>query len=487
MKSEKIKIILVHLFVFLFLLVFFVNICHIVPYDKDDWIYLGRLRIPLPLWDEWNPSRILPEVVMPLCGYMAAYLLYPITGDYILSITIMAAVILTIFITGLCYCIMLFLIKRLNVSVDMALVLEALFLIFTFLIFRNRGTSRYLFYAEDFCCIFYYILPGIINAISILIMMQYQDFQKAYDSFSTVKKGLFITLVYFAVYSHVFHSCAILIYSGLICLSDFKNVIYNKKPYIKKYIQEHKIYLFIITMWLIGAILELNGERASYMSSDVGISFEVSLRQLVAITRAVATPYKLIIVATFGWLIYRIGKKKEYSDIYCFMFINLILVVVYLIILCAKVQYMSRMDASWCIWFYVILITIIGIADWFKVFYAVKPILVPLLLILGITAFYPDGRFSISTIRNVDYVTCVQTGEYIINQIVSAEKAGCNSVMVHVPYVEDEAIKWTFADDFGTAITNTLYNHGIIQRKIEVETFHDPDFLSHIKVDIREY
>lgn len=95
-KDQKWKIIIVNTVIFVLLVIFFSRIYPIVLYDKDDWIHIGQMRIPLPMWNGWNPSKVLPEVLMPMCGYIAAYFVYPLIGDYFYSITLTSAVILEI-------------------------------------------------------------------------------------------------------------------------------------------------------------------------------------------------------------------------------------------------------------------------------------------------------------------------------------------------------------------------------------------------------
>ena len=96
--NEMGKVTIVNIILFLFLFVFFTRICPIILYDKDDWIYIGQMRIPFPQWNGWNPVKVLPEILMPICGYISAYFIYPIIGNYFFSITITSAIILSIFI-----------------------------------------------------------------------------------------------------------------------------------------------------------------------------------------------------------------------------------------------------------------------------------------------------------------------------------------------------------------------------------------------------
>lgn len=482
-KNEKAKIVIVNLFLTIFLLLFFTDICPIVPYDKDDWIYLGQMRMPIPMWNGWNPTKILPEVLMPMCGYFGARLVYPIVGDYLLSITIAAAMILSAFIVALCVCVMRFMVKRMNLSVSLALIFEVVFLVFCFLIFRNRGTSRYMFYADNMNCIFNYTVSGIINAISVLTMMQYRDFQKAYNSYTTFQKGRFITLIYFSVFSNIFHSEMLAIYCGVTLLHGIIKCKKDNGICLKEFIQCHSVYLVILITWIGTVIFEISGGRAARISSEAELSFITSLRQLATLAQAMSKPFITIAIVSVSWMIYRIIKKDIQTEMYLLMVFNLLLVVIYLVVLCSGVNYMSRIEASWNIWFYAILITLISIANFVSKYSCIKPFLILLAFLWAMLAAYPDGRFLLSTVKNVDYYTCVRTGEYITDQIIDAECTGQEFVVVYVPHVDDESIEWIFGDDFGRVVMTTLYNHGIIHKQIEVETVNDPEFMKRMRLE----
>ena len=54
--------------VFAAMLVFF-TVLHPIPImDEDDVIYTVLVRKAIPLPGSWNPSRMMPEVLMSLCG-----------------------------------------------------------------------------------------------------------------------------------------------------------------------------------------------------------------------------------------------------------------------------------------------------------------------------------------------------------------------------------------------------------------------------------
>ena len=87
---------------------------------------------------------------------------------------------------------------------------------------------------------------------------------------------------------------------------------------------------------------------------------------------------------------------------------------------------------------------------------------------------YPDGRFLMSNLEYSDYATCVNEGKYLIDQIVEADKCGETYAEVHSPMCTDGKLEWAYEDNYAHNVAATLYNHGVIRNKIEVNTIHDP-------------
>lgn len=485
-KKEKQNIIIVNIIIGVLLIFFFTKCCPIVPYDVDDWIYMGQIRIPFPIWKGWNPCKVLPEVMMSMCGYVGAYVTYPLVGDYFLAITITAATILTFFILILCICFLLFVRKRFKFSVNLSLGFEAFFLISNYVIFRNRGTSGYMFFAENMNCIFNYTVPGIVNGIAVLYMMGYEDFAKAYGGFSIVKKIAFIFLIYMAVFSNIFHSETIAIYCGVILLNGLLRQLKEKSWNFKNYLNQYKIYLCIIAVWLGALVFEMSGGRAEVVSSGKSLDFVLSIKQLYAMVQAIAVPFKIVLgLVLAGMLLGFIYKNKisqELRNLYISVIANTGLVTIYVVILGSAVAYVSRVEASWNIWFYVILITMIGVASFVSYVPKTKVFMIPALLVWLALAIYPDGKYKISTLGNTDYATCVNTGKYVMEQIVEAYKNGEKAVEVHAPIYTDTKLEWAFKGNFAYAVMETLYNHGVIENKLEVTTISDPLLLDELKV-----
>ncbi len=345
-----------------------------------------------------------------------------------------------------------------------------------------------MFYADNMTCIFFYTISGIINAIAVLIMLQYQDFQKAYEKFSPARRGGVMVLVYFAVFSNAFHSAVTAIYCGIMLLRGLINMAKEGTLTIKAYLKNNKIYMEIAGIWIISAIFEMGGGRASSYISKGGISLSVSLKQLFTLIQAISDPFRMIAIISFGWLLFRAiscfynNSRNEAIDLFYLLLSNLGILVGYLILLCAQVHYMSRIEASWNIWFYVIVITLLGISDFVSVYSRMKPFLIPVLIISVGLALYPNGKFLMSTVDNVDYTTCVNVGRYITDQIISADRAGQKNVVIQVPMYEDESKEWVFAGNFGQVVATALCNHGIIRDGIVVQTNHDPDLLEKLYI-----
>lgn len=91
------------LVIFGLFLLFFLIINPIIPYDADDWTYLSRFRIPLPLISEWNPTKVLPETLMPFGGWSAEHIFYKIfykiLNNYVLSVTVAGGILLALFVS----------------------------------------------------------------------------------------------------------------------------------------------------------------------------------------------------------------------------------------------------------------------------------------------------------------------------------------------------------------------------------------------------
>lgn len=133
--------------IFFFMFIWFTKIHPLVVLDGDDWGHLSFARRAIPELSRWNPVKLFPEIFMSFCCTVAAYTIVPITGDYVLSITIMSAIVMSGFITLYVYSLGNCLKRLFHVSPEVSVFVEGLFLVLHFLIFRMGDVDNtYLFY-----------------------------------------------------------------------------------------------------------------------------------------------------------------------------------------------------------------------------------------------------------------------------------------------------------------------------------------------------
>ena len=192
-----------NLLLFAFIYIYFTQISPLFPFDGDDWRCIGGLRLPFPLWGAWNPTRVLPETLMGVGGYIAAFLVYPISHNYVSSIMYVEAFIFSSFVIALFVSYYKLLTRRFKIGEKLSIASELLFFISFFLLFKHWNQPSYNgFWTVDLACAFFYLIPGMLNATIIMYMEQSSDFFNHFMKLSNLKKGLFILALYFALFSN---------------------------------------------------------------------------------------------------------------------------------------------------------------------------------------------------------------------------------------------------------------------------------------------
>lgn len=78
-----------------------------------------------------------------------------------------------------------------------------------------------------------------------------------------------------------------------------------------------------------------------------------------------------------------------------------------------------------------------------------------------------DKHFRESNIRNIAPYKCVQIDNFLIDQIVKADKEGKEKMELIVPKT-DYKYNWPHPTYMGANISRTLYAHGIISKNIKI-------------------
>lgn len=316
-KKHSEKIYFIVLLVFLFA---FFYIAHpLIIYDSDDWsyIYLNRNAIPLPF--SWNPSKVLPETLMPLSAFLGAYLIYPIMGDYIYSLALLFAIVfISILMVYFWYAYKL-IIKKTGVSKSVALWLLTIFVILHFLAYRSSilSSDEYVLYSMNVTCIFNYTIPAILNLI-LVFYIEVNDGIKDVKEYGIYKSTILLFFIYLAIFSGMFGSQGIAIYSTFNLIYALIKYLKDKKD-IKKVLYENLTHFVIVAMWLIMALNESTGTRAASVEGTMSFGlFATCVKTFFSryISLNYFVVFTIIICIVLG-IILLIRKEKKYISILC--------------------------------------------------------------------------------------------------------------------------------------------------------------------------
>lgn len=497
-KKEQILPITINILILLFLLVFYIKLYPLVPYDGDDWYFIGSMREPFPIFGAFNPIKVLPEILLPLCGYVAAFIFYPLNHDYIGSISLVTSgtVAITIFIFFIFF--YKFIRKRFKLTIKEGLATELVFFISFFFLFKNLNSTSYFgLFSHEMNCYFHYLIPGLLNAIAVLIMASSNNYNDEFKKMGAIKKGLFLTLIYFCIFSSIQLSIILASYCFIKIVENIITILKTKKDIVKNLINSSLLYLFVEFLWLISLFFEINGKRASIISSQNSfftvpisnvlkqfITFYKNINHLFFFTSIIIFLIVIII------LIVKIRKKDKTAKIQLSILIKNIALFgisfVYLTLLYAKTGggYAGRVDATWAIIFYGLLLFSLTFMLLIKRCPKIKIIIPFIIIISTLYVFNFNGKFMTGD-DNLDYKTIKEIDEFIINQIVEADMAGKNYVEVIVPAHRSSESNWPHPWNMTIWLQNTLYSHNITRTRMKImfvrsdeitEQFYNKDF-----------
>ena len=155
--------------VFTWCMVFFYRIKPLIPYDLDDWTYIAHRRLAVPVWRLWNPSKVLPELLLPFCSEVGVHLIMPFLKDYLHSLSFSYALF-----TGAFICVYLILMERMlremfKLSRFQAYLLSVFYLVLHFWLLRtSEDRNNHMLFAKNLNCFFNYVIPNVLNASLVL-------------------------------------------------------------------------------------------------------------------------------------------------------------------------------------------------------------------------------------------------------------------------------------------------------------------------------
>ena len=472
------------LLLFLCILLVLTQLFPLLPFDGDDWRYLGGMRQPIPLWGAWNPTRVMPEVLMPTGGAIAAFLIYPITGDYVGALTFVESFIEAIFIFAMLYAFYKVSIKRFKLSKWAALACEVLFFMSFFFVFKKFNQPSYSgFWAADLTCVFYYIIPGLLNLTLVLYMMQEESFMQYFKSLNNKKKGFFLLLVYFAIFSNTQLNIIIASFCSVKLLEIFYKAIRVRK--FNNIVTCSWLYATILVFWILTVIFDLNGKRAKYVSSANEGSFLINFiktwqqfinfikeQNIFIIGILIFVLISSLVIATIQW------KKLslDYVKLIGYVFFCFLCSLVYLLLAYTKAgsSYAGRPDAMWAVISLFLLGVNLAVVFYIKMYAALTTFIPLICVVIAIFSFNVNERLVYAANADHDPITIKKIDNYIINQIITADRKGKASVVVKVPRESEDATpevttsNWPHPYNMAVWLQNTLYSHHIIRTRMRI-------------------
>ena len=439
-RKEHILLIGFSTIIFLSMLLFFLRIHPLIIYDADDWLYASYFRLPIPIWHDWNPSRVFPEIFMPLCSTLAVYLFMPLTHDYIWSLALMYGIVVSFFITLYVYAFALFLREKIKASVSNSIIISAIFFLFHFLIFKtSESGNHHMFYANDVTCYFYYIIPTILNVVLVIILELYPDLMDIFSRKNGILKGVILFSVYMAIFSNLFCSVIIAVWAGVEIINSSLNLIICKDFKFKTILRNNIYKLMIVFGWLISIIYELSGGRAESLA---GISFAESVKHTIR---------------NFTQVL--IGVNK-------YVAVLLVCVIILYFMLIRNAYYITRTEILLALCFWVF--AAIGIMMTALINNKAIRILSPCILLLLCASINSHGiTFADANCGEVDWKTCYDISSDFVEQIEVADDDNKMNIVLKVPQYDD-AQNWPLAIYGEDRICYTLYKHGIVSHDLNV-------------------
>ena len=493
-KKEKLLLGCSLLAAFVCMFVFFYWAHPIVILDADDWQYVSYSRLPVPYTGYWNPSRILPEILMNLCG-SAALLVYKagILG-YIESQVLIFAVVVSLFIAVYTAAFIRLLIIKFDISSEISCICGAIFLAMHFLIFRStQEYNLYMFYSYDTCCYFYYTVSALINC-TLVMYFSCSDMLENFISRSNIfKKILLIIVVYFSVFSNLFNSIILVAYLGIRFLNLFIRTLKEKSSF-RGFLSGQLASLLIILLWLVAVYCEGNGGRAGsgWDSSSFLSNILLDCSYILTIIKSFSIWFYLLaaLIAAGAFAVMLMGRddRMERRKLLLFAAYNIasaFIIVLFLVLLCARVNtgYFLRPQVMFGFIFSMFTLLACFMAYTAK-YMKCSRLLLSLILVLMLVLCNTNGTtYAPSNPLNLPESVCISVDNDLINQMVEADRSGTEKTYI---YVMDTGVddNWPHTAFIGYGLKQTLLKHGIIQRDFGIIPEMSTEFNERNGIDI---
>lgn len=486
-KHRKLPYAAFFLLIFGFLFLWFSRVHPLIPFDGDDWTYLSYVRMATPIWGDWNPAKVFPEVLYPFFSTIAAFALAPLTGDYIGAQTLMHAVVVSAAITGYLWCFDHLMRRVFSCSHVTAGVFTVLFLTLHFLVFRTAEENNvHLLHCVSLNCYYNYLLPMLLNASLVMLLLASDRIEAFVKTGRPELRGLFFIVVYLAIFSNLPASGILAAYAGSRVLLAL--IRQGKKLKLKPFLGENSFFLGILAIWLVSAVFELSGGRAG---AAAGGSILAQLRQTCFLLKTVVLESNRLFLGFSGIVVasalvcmlmsggVRSLNAKLASVLGTFL-ISTAALTVYMIVLCAAVGpgKITGSEYLFAIYFHILLLVLLALGYLVERFPRLM-LALPLLTVVLISGINTNGNtFAEINTRGLPAERCGELSRYLIEQYQQADQAGQREMVLRLPQFTSDpenGDNWPYTLVLADRISNTMYNHGLTSRLIDITPVIDPE------------
>lgn len=470
-KRQRMVLILFTAATFLFFLVFFTRIHPIVVFDTDGWRYSCLHRSALPLWKAWNPSRVLPEVLMPLASQLGAQIFYPIVGDIFFSLTLTHAIVVSTGIALLTWMLMRHF-QREGSGVYACIAIGLLFLICHFLILRSAPSENsYMLLSVNGCCYYFYVLPNLLNCALALWLMDDPDLLHFFSGELNLKKSAFVLFAYLCIFSNIWACITTAVYSGVTLLFRCVDAARKRGRWFADYMKENAILFVVLALWLAAQFFEYNGGRSVSVRND---HFFAQISQVFSYVRStlrqVSRPYLCVaaLLLAGGAIVALRMKNRDQIRAGLSALICEALIGLYLIVTCAMAgpAYIARPDVFYGVFFMGMLVLLIAFSQIIRHVRWVRLVVPVCLLVLAVGCNTTEVTYLESTMLQTPPDVCNRINRDILKQLQAAEDAGLTEVELYVPLYSGD--NWPIAvyagDDFAIAFQKL----GVLKTRLHV-------------------
>lgn len=485
--------------VFVLTFVFFTRVCMLVPSDSDDWLLMAKARSGLPEWGAFNPSKVLPETLLHGVNYLAGFFVMPLVGgDYVWSLVIAAALIVSALVTAYVLVFALLLGKRVRTGLWATACVSAIFYLAHFVLLSHvsGGTVPYLLGSRDYTGYFHYTIPYLVCAtVAMGIDLRGPGVRPREDYDQRDRWLPLIVLgIYLGMFSNLFLNIVLAAFLGASLVASLLHVGDAERcPWsVRAYVRANALHFCVLALWLVTLAYELSGNRASgaldggdglhvvAVLSDVGTT-------LACLNRGLVLLMCLDVICGVG-LCMKVGRDSTQHAMAQGTFVcilSFLLTSLFVVLLSSVMDpytqsippthyYASRSDVLVTAAFPCLVLGCLALGflmERIKPATAVAPVAV---FVIAVSAINCIGRYEEPVRGGIDDSATLAAAEDMVGQVYAADEAGQTSVEVHVlAFMNDFSPNWPLGPGMANGLANDLYAAGVTTRRMDITLVPD--------------